>query len=74
MIANILFFIAYTILVFILANRRVKELLDILHKQEEIYDECVKKLKLRSEQNDTLLQVIDELNKKLQEVKNETSE
>lgn len=69
MIANILFFIGYTILVFILANRRVKELLDILHKQEERYDDCVKKLKLRSEQNDTLLQVIDELNKKLQEIK-----
>lgn len=69
MIANILFFIGYTILVFILANRRVKELLDILHKQEERYDDCVKRLKLRSEQNDTLMQVIDELNKKLQEVK-----
>ena len=69
MIANILFFIGYTILVFVLAGRRVKELLDILHKQEEIYEDCVKKLKLRSEQNDTLLQVIDELNKKLQEVK-----
>jgi hypothetical protein len=69
MIANILFFIGYTILVFIIASRRVKELLDILHKQEERYDDCVKKLKLRSEQNDTLLQVIDELNKKLQEVK-----
>ena len=69
MIANILFFIGYTILVFILASRRVKELLDILHKQEERYDDCVKKLKLRSEQNDTLMKVIDELNKKLQEVK-----
>lgn len=69
MIANILFFIGYTILVFIIANRRVRELLDILHKQEERYDDCVSKLKLRSEQNDTLLQVIDELNKKLQEVK-----
>ena len=67
--ANILFFIGYTILVFILASRRVKELLDILHKQEKMYDDCVNKLKLRSEQNDTLLQVIDELNKKLQEVK-----
>ena len=68
MIWNILFFIGYTILVFILASRRVKELLDILHKQEERYDDCVKKLKLRSEQNDVLMQVIDELNKKLQEV------
>jgi hypothetical protein len=67
MIANIVFFIGYTILVFILANRRVKELLDILHKQEEGYDDCVNELKLRSEQNDTLLQVIDELNKKLQQ-------
>jgi hypothetical protein len=67
MIANILFFIGYTILVFILASRRVKELVDILHKQEERYDDCVKKLKLRSEQNDTLLQVIDELNKKLRD-------
>ena len=44
MIANILFFVGYTILVFILAGRRVKELLDILHKQEERYDDCVKKL------------------------------
>ena len=67
MIANILFFIGYTILVFIIASRRVKELLDILHKQEERYDDCVNKLKLRSEQNDTLMKVIDELNKKLQE-------
>ena len=69
MIANILFFIGYTILVFIIAGIRIKELLDILHKQEERYDDCVKNLKLRSEQNDTLMQVIDELNKKLQEVK-----
>ena len=67
MIANILFFIGYTIIVFIISSRRVKELCDILHKQEERYDDCIKKLKLRSEQNDTLLQVIDELNKKLQE-------
>ena len=72
MIANILFFIGYTILVFILASRRVKELLDILHKQEERYNDCVKKLKLRSEQNDTLLQVIDELSKKSQEAKNDS--
>lgn len=69
MIANILFFVGYTILVFILANRRVKELLDIMHKQEERYDDCVSKLKLRSEQNDKLMEVIDELNKRLQEVK-----
>ena len=72
MIANILFFIGYTILVFILASRRVKELLDILHKQEERYDDCVKNLKLRGEQNETLMQIIDILNKKLQEVKNDS--
>jgi hypothetical protein len=69
MIANIMFFVAWTVLVFIIANRRVKELLDILHKQEERYDDCVSKLKLRSEQNDTLMAVIDELNKKLQDVR-----
>ena len=68
MIANILFFIGYTILVFVISGIRIKGLLDILHKQEERYDDCVNKLKLRSEQNDTLMQVIDELNKKLQEV------
>ena len=68
MIANILFFIGYTIIVFIITGRRVKELLDILHKQEERYDDCVKNLKLRSEQNETLMQIIDTLNKKLQEV------
>ena len=69
MIANIIFFIAWTVLVFFIANKRVKELLDILHKQEERYDDCVSKLKLRSEQNDTLMAVIDELNKKLQDVR-----
>ena len=69
MISNIIFFIAWTVLVFIVANRRVKELLDILHKQEERYDDCVSKLKLRSEQNDKLMEVIDELNKRLQEVR-----
>ena len=69
MIANIMFFIVWTVLVFFIANRRVKELLDILHKQEERYDDCVSKLKLRSEQNDKLMEVIDELNKRLQEAR-----
>ena len=69
MIANIIFFIIWTVLVFFIANRRVRELLDILHKQEERYDDCVSKLKLRSEQNDALMELIDELNKRLQEVK-----
>lgn len=35
MIANILFFVGYTILVFILASRRVKELLDILQSKKK---------------------------------------
>ena len=69
MIANILFFIGYTILVFVISGIRIKRLLDILHKQEERNDDCVKRLKLRSEQNDTLMQIIDTLNKKLQEGK-----
>lgn len=69
MIANIMFFIVCTVLVFFIANRRVKELLNIMHKQEERYDDCASKLKLRSEQNDTLMQVIDELNKQLQDAK-----
>ena len=69
MIANIMFFIIWTAVIFIIANRRVKELLDILRKQEERYDDCVSKLKLRSEQNDKLMEVIDELNKRLQDVR-----
>ena len=72
MIANILFFIGYTILVFVISEIRIKGLLDILHKQEERYDDCVKNLKLRREQNETLMQIIDTLNKKLQEVTNDS--
>ena len=63
MILNILFFIAWTGLVFFIANRRVRELLDIIHKQEERYNDCIGKLKLRSEQNDVLMQTIKILNK-----------
>ena len=62
MILNILFFIAWTAAVFILANFRNKQLLDIIHKQEEGYNECCDKLKLRSEQNDMLMEVIKTLN------------
>ena len=65
--ANIVFFIGYTVLVFIIANRRVKKLIDILNKQEEMYDDCVSKLRLRNEQNDTLMRVIYELNKQIRE-------
>lgn len=65
MILNILFFIAWTGLVFFIANRRVRELLDIIHKQEERYNDCIGKLKLRSEQNDVLMQTIKILNDKI---------
>ena len=69
MIGNIIFFMVWTVTIFVLANRRVKELDDMLQKQSDIYKDCVEKLKLRSEQNDTLMRVIDELNKKLKEEK-----
>lgn len=65
MILNILFFIAWTAIVFILANFRNKQLLDIVHKQEERYNDCCDKLKLRSEQNDVLMQTIKILNDKI---------
>jgi ribosomal protein S15P/S13E len=69
MIANIMFFIGYTILVFIIASERVRRLLDIMNKQEEMHDDCVSKLKLRSEQIDMLMETINNLNKQLQEAK-----
>ena len=69
MIANIIFFIIWTVLIFFIANRRVKELLDMFHKQEEGYDDCAKRLKLRSEQVDVLMETINNLNKQLQEAK-----
>ena len=65
MVLNILFFIAWTAIIFILANFRNKQLLDIIHKQEERYNDCIGKLKLRSEQNDVLVGVIKTLNDKL---------
>ena len=65
MILNILFFIAWTVAIFAFANYKNKQLLDILHKQEQRYDECCDRLKLRSEQNDVLVGVIKTLNDKL---------
>ena len=65
MIINILFFIAWTVVIFALANYKNKRLLDIMHKQEQRYDDCCAKLKLRSEQNDVLMGVIKTLNDKL---------
>ena len=67
MIINILFFIAWTVAIFALANYKNKQLLDIMHKQEQGYDECCAKLKLRSEQNDVLMGVIKTLNDKLKD-------
>ena len=64
MILNILFFIAWTVAIFALANYKNKQLLDILHKQEQRYDDCCDRLKLRSEQNDVLMNVIKTLNDK----------
>lgn len=76
MIANILFFIAYTALIMWLLGFRCRDLLKIVDEQNknnkkmmEQCEEMSERLKLRINQNDTLLQVIDELNKKLQEVK-----
>ena len=65
MIINILFFVAWTVAIFTLANYKNKQLLGILHKQEQRYDECCDRLKLRSEQNDVLVGVIKTLNDKL---------
>ena len=65
MILNILFFIAWTVAIFILANYKNKQLLDIMHKQEQRYDDCCDRLKLRSEQNDVLMNVVKTLNDKL---------
>ena len=65
MILNILFFIAWTVAIFAFANYKNKQLLDIMHKQEQRYDDCCFRLKLRSEQNDVLVNVIKTLNDKL---------
>ena len=67
MVINILFFIAWTVAIFPLANYKNKQLLDIMHKQEQRYDDCCERLKLRSEQNDVLVGVIKTLNDKLNE-------
>ena len=64
MIINILFFVAWTVAIFTLANYKNKQLLDIIHKQEQRYDDCCFRLKLRSEQNDVLVGVIKTLNDK----------
>ena len=62
MIANILFFIGWTVAIFLLANKKVKELIEVIHTNEKTYLECQEKLKLRSEQNDILMQTINKLN------------
>lgn len=76
MIANILFFIAWTVVLFWFATTRTRKAMEIIKNQDEqiekakqvfeknekIYLECQEKLKLRSEQNDILMQTINKLN------------
>ena len=76
MIANILFFVGYTALIMWLLGFKCRDLMKTVDKQnannKKMMAQCEEmseRLKLRINQNDTLLQVIDELNKKLQEVK-----
>ena len=79
MIANILFFIVWTVVLFWFATTRTRKAIEIIKNQEEqiekakevfeknekIYLECQEKLKLRSEQNDILLQTINNLNNQI---------
>ena len=52
---------------FMFANKKVKELIEVIHTNEKIYIECQDKLKLRSEQNDILMQTINNLNNQITE-------
>ena len=77
MIANILFFIGWTLVISWFTSRQtrkcvemIKNYEDVLKNNKIIYDEGVAKLKLRSEQNDVLMQTINNLNKQLND-KNE---
>ena len=79
MISNVLFFIGWTIVVSWFATTRTRKAMEIIKSQEEqleksqqvfeknekIYLESVEKLKLRSEQNDILLQTINNLNNQI---------
>ena len=81
MIANILFFIVWTVVLFWFATTRTRRAIEIIKNQEEqlekakevfeknekIYLKCQEKLKLRSEQNDILMQRINNLNNKITE-------
>ena len=79
MIANILFFITWTVVVSWFATTRTRKAIEIIKNQDEqlkkakevfeknekIYLEFQEKLKLRSEQNDILLQTINNLNNQI---------
>ena len=79
MIANILFFMAWTVVVSWFATTRTRKAMEIIKNQDEqlkkakevfeknekIYLECQDKLKLRSEQNDVLMQTINNLNNRI---------
>ena len=81
MVSSILFFIAWTVVLFWFATTRTRKAIEIIKNQEEqiekakevfeknekIYLEFQEKLKLRSEQNDILLQTINHLNNQITE-------
>ena len=79
MVSSILFFITWTVVVSWFATTRTRKAIEIIKNQEEqiekakevfeknekIYLECQDKLKLRSEQNDILMQTINNLNNRI---------
>ena len=79
MISNIIFFIGWTVAILWFATTRTRRAIEIIKNQEEqiekakqvfeknekIYLESVEKLKLRSEQNDILMQTINNLNNQI---------
>ena len=81
MVSSILFFIVWTVVLFWFATTRTRRAIEIIKNQEEqiekakevfeknekIYLECQDKLKLRSEQNDILMQTINNLNNQITE-------
>ena len=79
MILNILFFIAWTVVVLWFGTTRARKAMEVINELQEVNDrnrkvhaenlknndEMYEKLKLRSEQNDVLMQTIKILNDKL---------
>ena len=79
MILNILFFIAWTVIVLWFGTTRARKAMEVISELQEVNDrnrkvhaenlknndEMYEKLKLRSEQNDLLMQIIKILNDKI---------